>query len=162
MRLQLMLMTFIMCGSLYLAAYLTFPPHFTVSSIYERYYDIQQPWIPYLCSVIGIASAVILCIFNYFFTSSNFFPIQSLVESSRSSSAANLANGLALGYISTIVPILIIALAIYFSNMLLSFYGVGLAVVGVLSGMPIFLVHHILGPLADSSYNMALLLNLGE
>lgn len=114
-------------------------------------------WVPYLCSVIGIVSALLLCLFNEFLTSPTLFPIQSLVESSRSSPAANLANGLALGYISTTVPIMIIAIAAYFSNMLLGFYGVGLAGVGVLSATPIFLAHYIIAPLADTAYQMAIL-----
>ena len=45
--------------------------------------------------------------------------------------------------------------------MLLGFYGVGLGVVGVVSGMPIFLIHHVFAPLADNAYNIAQLLDLG-
>lgn len=59
------------------------------------------------------------------------------------------------------MPIIIIGVAIYFSNMLLGFYGVGLGVVGVVSGMPIFLIHHVFAPLADNAYNIAQLLDLG-
>lgn len=157
MRVQLIVATGIMLGSLYLAAYLTFPEQFIISNIYERYYDVLPVWVPYLCSVIGIVSALLLCLFNEFLTSPTLFPIQSLIESSRSSPAANLASGLALGYISTTVPIMIIAIAAYFSNMLLGFYGVGLAGVGVLSATPIFLAHYIIAPLADTSYQMAIL-----
>jgi Na+/H+-translocating membrane pyrophosphatase len=79
MRIQLLLIALVMLGSLYLSAYVTFPSQFTISNIYERYYDLFQPWIPYVCSVIGIASAVLLCMFNEFFASPAFFPIQSLV-----------------------------------------------------------------------------------
>jgi Na+/H+-translocating membrane pyrophosphatase len=69
---------------------------------------------------------------------------------------------LALGYISTILPIIIIVLTVYVSNMLLGFYGVGLAGVGVLSGMPIFLAHHLFAPLADNARQMCLIAELGE
>lgn len=64
MRVQLVVATAIMMGSLYLSAYLTFPPQFTLSNIYERYYDLLPVWVPYLCSVIGIVSALLLCLFN--------------------------------------------------------------------------------------------------
>lgn len=89
-------------------------------------------------------TVLLLGLFNEFFASSAYFPVQSLVESSRSSSAANLANGLALGYISTILPILLIVVAAYFANTFLSFYGIGLAAVGAISGFPIFLAHSIM------------------
>lgn len=77
------------------------------------------------------------------------------MESSRSSSAANLANGLALGYISTIAPIILIASAAYFANMFLGFYGIALAAIGAICGFPLFLAHSVFAPLADNAYQMA-------
>lgn len=161
MRVQLGLMTVVMLGALYLAAFITFPTQFTINSIYERYHDIQQIWIPYTCSGIGLITVFLLSLFNDFFASPAFFPVQSLVESSRSSSAANLANGLALGYISTILPIILISLAAYFANMFLGFYGIGLAAIGAISGFPLFLAHSVFSPLAESSHQMAVLADLG-
>jgi Na+/H+-translocating membrane pyrophosphatase len=46
--------------------------------------------------------------------------------------------------------------------MLLSFYGVGLAAIGAISGLPIFLAHSIFAPLASNSHQMAILSGLGE
>ena len=64
MRVQLGLMTVVMLGVLYLAAFITFPSQFIVSSIYERYNDIQQLWIPYMCSGIGLITVFLLSLFN--------------------------------------------------------------------------------------------------
>jgi Na+/H+-translocating membrane pyrophosphatase len=155
MRLQLFIIAFTMLGALYLAAFITFPSQFTLTNIYERYYDVQKIWIPYICSVIGLITVLLLSLFNEFIASPAFFPVQSLVESSRSSSAANLANGLALGYISTIIPIILIASAAYLANMFLGFYGVGLAAIGAVCGFPIFLAHSIFAPLASNAHQMA-------
>lgn len=118
--------------------------------------------MPYICSIIGLITVLLLSLFNEFFASAANFPVQSLVESSRSSSAANLANGLALGYISTIIPIILIATAAYVANMFLSFYGIGLAAIGAISGFPIFLAHSVFAPLADNSKQMAILSSLGD
>ncbi len=64
MRVQLGLMTVVMLGALYLAAFITFPSQFTLNSIYERYNDIQYLWIPYACSAIGLVTVFLLSLFN--------------------------------------------------------------------------------------------------
>jgi hypothetical protein len=64
MRVQLALITAVMLGALYLAAFMTFPSEFTLTNIYERYYDVQQQWVPFICSAIGLVTVLLLSFFN--------------------------------------------------------------------------------------------------
>jgi len=87
----------------------------------------------------GVVSASIIAIFTDFITSQKYFPIRWLAQFCRSSPAATVTLGLALGYMSTFIPIILVMLVAYHSNMLLGFYGVALAAIGMLSSLPISL-----------------------
>jgi len=65
--------------------------------------------------------------------------------------APNIILGLALGYESTIVPILALAGAIYYSFMSAGMYGVALAAIGMLGCLPIALAIDGYGPIADNA-----------
>jgi Na+/H+-translocating membrane pyrophosphatase len=45
--------------------------------------------------------------------------------------------------------------------MFLSFYGIGLAAIGAISGFPLFLASSVFSPLAENSHQMAKLADLG-
>lgn len=85
-----------------------------------------------------------------------------LADSCKSSSAANVTLGLALGYISTIAPIILISITIYFANMLLGFYGIALSALGALSPLPLLITLNSFNPIANNAYQMVTLTELGD
>ena len=87
----------------------------------------------------GIISASVISLFTDFITSQKFPPVRWLANNCRSSAAANVTLGLSLGYMSTIIPILLVVTVAYFANMFLGFYGVALTAIGMLTSMPISL-----------------------
>ena len=70
-------------------------------------------------------------------------------------SAPNIILGLALGYMSTIIPVLSIAVTIYVSFTFGGMYGIALAALGMLGCLPIALAIDGYGPIADNAGGIA-------
>jgi H(+)-translocating pyrophosphatase len=69
--------------------------------------------------------------------------------------APNIILGLALGYMSTIVPILCLAITIFVSFTLAGMYGVALSALGMLGCLPIALAIDGYGPISDNAGGIA-------
>ena len=79
-------------------------------------YDATR-WHIYACVVTGLWSGLAIGFITEYFTSNTYSPVQGLVESTRMGAAPNIILGLALGYLSTIIPSIVLAITIwvYFS-----------------------------------------------
>lgn len=95
-------------------------------------------------------------------TSHSYSPVREVARSCATGAATNIIYGLALGYLSTIVPILAIAVTAFVSLKLLSFYGVALAALGMLSNLTIGLAIDAYGPISDNAGGIAEMSELGE
>lgn len=69
--------------------------------------------------------------------------------------APNIILGLALGYMSNIVPILCLAATIFFSFKFAGMYGIALAALGMLGCLPIALSIDGYGPISDNAGGIA-------
>jgi inorganic pyrophosphatase len=69
--------------------------------------------------------------------------------------APNIILGLALGYMSTIIPILCLAVTIYISFTFAGMYGIALAALGMLGCLPIALAIDGYGPISDNAGGIA-------
>jgi hypothetical protein len=54
----------VLIGVIYLAAALTFPADFVMYNKGISVDDVLHPWVPYLCSVIGLVSGMIIAAFT--------------------------------------------------------------------------------------------------
>ena len=61
------------------------------------------------CALLGLWSGLIIGYLTDYFTSASHSPVEKLAESCRSGAAINIIHGLALGYLSTIIPIICLA-----------------------------------------------------
>lgn len=77
--------------------------------------------------------------------------MRNLAEACRIGPAPNIILGLALGYSSTILPILILACVIWLSFSFVGMYGVALAALGMLGCLPIALTMDGYGPISDNA-----------
>lgn len=85
-----------------------------------------------------------------------------LAESCRTGAATNIIYGLALGYLSTIIPVIVLCGVCYFSHTYLGYYGVALAALGMLSNLPICLAIDGYGPISDNAGGIAEMAELPE
>lgn len=67
----------------------------------------------------------------------------------------NVIFGLALGYLSTIIPVLLLALTVLVSIHLLGMFGVALAAIGMLSTLAVGLAIDVYGPISDNAGGLA-------
>lgn len=77
------------------------------------------------------------------------------MNSCRTGAATNVIYGLALGYLSTIVPVISLCILCYYSHVTLGYYGIALAALGMLSNLPICLAIDGYGPISDNAGGIA-------
>ena len=106
-----------------------------------------------------LVAGIILGLSTEYFTSDKYPPTRSVAESARTGPATVIIEGLSVGMLSTIVPVIVVAVAILCSFYLsgggkdfnLGLYGVGIAAVGMLSTLGITLATDAYGPVADNA-----------
>ena len=154
LKVQLLVSTIILIGIIYLTAVLVYPTNFEIN-IPAHVIKGRTPIHPFLCSIFGLVSGLIIAAFTEYMTSHSYTPVRNLSNSCISGAASNITLGLALGYLSTVVPAILIAVTAYFANSFLGFYGVALAALGMLSNLPISLAIDGYGPISDNAGGIA-------
>merc|ERR1712127_2879 len=112
---------------------------------------IVSRWEVFACVILGLWSGLLIGYVTEYFTSNKYGPVLELVESCRMGAAPNIILGLALGYASTIVPILALAVTIYYAFSAAGMYGVALSAIGMLGCLPIALTIDGYGPISDNA-----------
>ena len=107
----------------------------------------------------GVISGVLIGLESEYFTSGP--PVKSLAKTTESGSAPTIITGMALGFKSTILPLLTIAATIYVSYQLSNLYGIALAAVGMLATIGIVMSTDSYGPIADNAGGIAEMSKLG-
>lgn len=108
-------------------------------------------WKAFGCIVLGIVAGYIIGSITDYFTAANFKPVKDMAKACTSGSAINIIYGLATGYLSTFVPILVIAIIIVVNMTLLDFLGISFAAIGILSTLCIELAIDAYGPICDNA-----------
>ena len=116
----------------------------------------------YACVSAGLWSGLLIGFITEYYTSNTYSPVQGLVESTRMGAAPNVILGMALGYQSTIAPIILIGFTIWVSFSLAGMYGVALAAIGMLGCLPVALAIDGYGPIADNAGGIAEMSGLDE
>ena len=117
--------------------------------------------------LIGLAAGVLIGFLTEFFTSASYRPTKKLAASAESGAGPVIINGTALGMLSTLVPVLVIAAAVLGAYFVLGggnmgMFGVGVAAVGMLSTLGITLSTDAYGPVADNAGGIAQMAGMDE
>ncbi len=107
----------------------------------------------------GLSAGLIIAVATEYYTSYEHKPTKLVAEQAETGPATVIISGVALGMLSTWIPIVTIVIAILFAfnlagggeNFLLGLYGVGIAAVGMLSTLGITLATDAYGPIADNA-----------
>lgn len=118
----------------------------------------------------GLIAGILIGLSTEFFTSAEYKPTRTLAKTAVTGTGPFIIDGIALGMMSTSLPIIIIVGAIigsfYFSGgfdqFALGLYGIGIAAVGMLSTLGITLATDAYGPVADNAGGNAQMAKLGE
>lgn len=160
LKLQLLISTIILLGVIFGAAFITYPPNFEVRTKGKIYSELTIV-IPYIASICGLVSGLIIAVFTEYVTSHSYGPVKELADSCKAGPASNVTIGLALGYMSTLVPVIMIAATAWVANNFLGYYGVSLAALGMLANLPLSLAIDGYGPISDNAGGIAEMAELG-
>lgn len=113
----------------------------------------------YWAVISGLAAGIIMGLSTEYFTSAKYSPTRNVAKSALTGPATVIISGMSVGMLSTIVPVLVVAMAILASFYLsggakdfnLGLYGVGISAVGMLSTLGITLATDAYGPVADNA-----------
>ncbi|MEI8350483.1 MAG: sodium-translocating pyrophosphatase [Candidatus Omnitrophota bacterium] len=107
----------------------------------------------------GLIAGVVIGIATEFYTSSGFKPTRSVADASLTGPATVIIAGMAVGMMSTAIPVIVVGIAIIASYFLaggaqnpnVGLYGISIAAVGMLSTLGITLATDAYGPVADNA-----------
>ncbi|MFQ6037075.1 MAG: sodium-translocating pyrophosphatase [Candidatus Aminicenantales bacterium] len=110
--------------------------------------------------VIGMLAGILIGLESEFFTSGP--PIKSIARTAQTGSAPTIITGMAIGFQSTILPLLTIGAAIFFSHRLSGLYGIAISAVGMLATIGIVMSTDSYGPIADNAGGIAEMTKAGD
>ena len=107
-------------------------------------------------------SGILIGQITEYFTSYSFYPVRSIADSGVTGPAMVIIQGLGIGMISSVFPVLILAAAILGCNALAGQYGIAIAAVGMLSTLGLTLATDAYGPIADNAGGIVEMAGLDE
>ncbi|MEX2588727.1 MAG: sodium-translocating pyrophosphatase [Chitinophagales bacterium] len=105
--------------------------------------------------VIGLFVGAAISYFTEHYTAMNKGPVMSIVQNSSTGAATNIIAGLGVGMISTALPILLFAGAIWGAYSFAGFYGVSIAASAMMATTAMQLAIDAFGPIADNAGGIA-------
>lgn len=139
-----------------------------MASFFVVKYNLGLKYIGVYYSVLsGLIAGVLIGLSTEFFTSSKYKPTRTIAESALTGPATVIISGMAVGMLSTSIPVIVVCLAILASYYLsggaadpnMGLYGVAISAVGMLSTLGITLATDAYGPVADNAGGNAQMTN---
>jgi len=169
LKCQLYISTAILLAGIYFAFWMTlnFDESPADDALYVFVLEGKQnykvtPLRAFICAASGLIAGLIIGVLTEYYTSNTYKPVKEVARSCETGAATNIIYGLALGYLSTIIPILALAIASYLSHRLLGLFGISLAALGMLSNLGVALAIDSYGPISDNAGGIAEMSELGE
>ena len=110
--------------------------------------------------MLGLGAGIAIGFFSEYFTSIRFKPTRELARMNQDGPAVGVTEGMALGMISTLLPVITIATATILSYQLGGLLGVAFAAMGMLSFVAMTVAVDTYGPIADNAGGIATMAEL--
>jgi K(+)-stimulated pyrophosphate-energized sodium pump len=117
---------------------------------------------PFYAMLAGLVGGIIIGLSTEYFTSEKRKPAQGIAEASKTGPATVIIQGIQVGMISTVIPIIAVVVAMIFAYELSGFYGVAISAVGMLSILGVSLATDCYGPVADNAQGISEMAGMGK
>jgi len=125
-------------------------------------YFLDASWGILWAILTGLIAGVLIGESTNYFTSYSFGPTRRVSEASQTGAGTNITKGFAVGLMSTIPPLVIIAIAILVAYNFGNMYGIAIAGIGMLSTLGVTLATDAYGPVADNAGGIVEMSDLPE
>merc|ERR1712113_618486 len=112
--------------------------------------------------MLGLWSGLIIGFITEYYTSHSYVPVREIAETQKQSAATGIIYGLALGYLSCIVPVICLGITVLVAHTLAGMFGVALGALGMLGTMTMGLTIDAYGPISDNAGGIAEMSGLPE
>ena len=110
---------------------------------------------PFLTIAIGVVVGVAIGMITERYTSSDYPSVKNVAKQSETGSATVIISGFAVGMLSTVAPMLLIAAGVIGAYLSFGLYGIALAAVGMLSTTGMVVAVDAYGPISDNAGGIA-------
>merc|ERR1712241_1192362 len=114
-----------------------------------------KPIWAWACVSFGAVGGLAIGLITEYYTSHSYSPVRELANSCKTGAATNMIYGIALGFKSAVIPVIVLSLVVYFSFAICDMYGVALAAIGFLSNLATGLSIDVYGPVCDNAGGIA-------
>jgi K(+)-stimulated pyrophosphate-energized sodium pump len=99
----------------------------------------------------GLVAGIIIGLSTQYFTEAGNKPTKEIAEAARTGAGTDVIDGLAVGMMSTVIPVVAVCATILTAYYFTGLYGIAIAAVGMLSTLGITLATDCYGPVADNA-----------
>ncbi len=156
------LMKLLIISSVLMAIVMYFVTLALIPGSFELSGKIYSSMGVYWCFLSGLVAGLAVGLLTGYYTSDKYDPVKELAKSCETGVATNIIFGLALGYKSTVLPYLCIAVSIFVSWEFAGMYGVAIASLGMLGTLVVALTIDAYGPVADNAGGIAQMVGLDK
>mmetsp|Transcript_10627 Transcript_10627/g.11725 ORF Transcript_10627/g.11725 Transcript_10627/m.11725 type:complete len:755 (+) Transcript_10627:28-2292(+) len=155
LKTQLISTTLLMIPAVFLAAEAFLPAEFDIKATVGSGTVTLHPDEAATCVIMGAVGGLVIGLITEYYTSHSYKPVRELADSCKTGAATNMIYGIALGYKSCVIPVVVLASVVYGSFSLCDMYGVSLAAIGFLTNLATGLTIDVYGPVCDNAGGIA-------
>merc|ERR1719191_1909959 len=119
-------------------------------------------WYCCLSVIMGLWSGLLIGYVTEYYPSHSYKPVREIAESQKQAAATGIIYGLALGYLSCIIPVICLGVTILIAHSVCGMFGVALGALGMLGTMTMALTIDAYGPISDNAGGIAEMSHLPE